>query len=190
MAALEHNTLAHQQGPHTIGMFGYFGTIVCLLIHVKIKWIGLLGHLCAQENQECILRMVRWVRWHCSSDTGYEIQTLDAWDRARYPSVTEALHNTEFYEWMGKNYFWFFSNRRDRESNKAWKAAALTTTLWPPIVIQNERYFALMLGLCWATIYDARLPFKQHLKNVLCFTSTGVPAVFHIELCRRWKNPF
>ena len=38
--------------------------------------------------------------------------------RARYLSVTEAPHNTEFYKWMGKKHYFFvfFSNRRDRET--------------------------------------------------------------------------
>ena len=41
------------------------------------------------------------VRWHFPPDTGFEIQTLEVWGRARYLSVTEAPHNTKFYEWMG-----------------------------------------------------------------------------------------
>ena len=52
--------------------------------------------------------MVRWVIWHCSPDTWFEIRALAVWDRARYLSVTEAPHNTEFYEWMGKKPFCFF----------------------------------------------------------------------------------
>ena len=49
--------------------------------------------------------------------TEFEIQTLEVRDRARYLSVTEAPHNTEFYEWVGKKHFKFLSNRRDRETN-------------------------------------------------------------------------
>ena len=62
----------------------------------------------AKLSQENLLRMVRWVRWHCPPDTGFEIQTLVVWGRARYLSVTEAPHNTEFYEWMRKKQFCFF----------------------------------------------------------------------------------
>ena len=29
------------------------------------------------------------IRWHCPPDTGFEIQTLEVWGRARYLSVTE-----------------------------------------------------------------------------------------------------
>ena len=41
-------------------------------------------------------------------DTGFEIRALTVWGRARYLSVTEAPHNTEFYTWMGKKHFCFF----------------------------------------------------------------------------------
>ena len=36
-----------------------------------------------------VQKMVRWVRWHCPTDTGFEIKTLEIWGRARYLSVTE-----------------------------------------------------------------------------------------------------
>ena len=61
--------------------------------------------------------MVRWVRWHCPPDTGFEIRALAVWGRARYFSVTEAPHNTDFHTWMGKKHFLFLLNRRDREPN-------------------------------------------------------------------------
>ena len=49
-----------------------------------------------------------WVKWHCPPDSGFEIRALAVWGRVRYLSVTEAPHNTEFYEWMGKKHFCFF----------------------------------------------------------------------------------
>ena len=52
--------------------------------------------------------MVRWLRWHCPPDTGFEIRALAVWGRARYFSVTEAPHNTDFHTWMGKKHFCFF----------------------------------------------------------------------------------
>ena len=52
--------------------------------------------------------MVRWLRWHCPPDTGFEIRALVVWGRARYLSVTEASHNTDFHTWMGKKQFCFF----------------------------------------------------------------------------------
>ena len=52
--------------------------------------------------------MVRWLRWHCPPDTGFEIRALAVWGRASYLSVTEAPHNTNFHTWMGKKQFCFF----------------------------------------------------------------------------------
>ena len=49
--------------------------------------------------------MVRWLRWHCPPDTGLEIRALAVRGRARYFSVTEAPHNTNFHTWMGKKHF-------------------------------------------------------------------------------------
>ena len=40
--------------------------------------------------------------------TWFEIQTLEAWGRALYISVTEAPRNTEFYKWMGEKHFCFY----------------------------------------------------------------------------------
>ena len=65
-------------------------------------------HIQAKLGQENLLRRVRWVRWHCPTDTGFEIQALEVWGRARCLSVTEAPHNTEFHEWMGKKHSCFF----------------------------------------------------------------------------------
>ena len=79
--------------------------------YVQVKWIGLQAtfvHIQAKLGQENLLRIVRWVRWHCPLDTGFEIQTLDVRGRARYLSVTEAPYKSEFYEWMGKKQCRFF----------------------------------------------------------------------------------
>ena len=48
------------------------------------------------------------MRWHCPPDTGFEIRALAVWGRARYLSVTEAPHNTDFHTWMGKKHLCFF----------------------------------------------------------------------------------
>ena len=78
--------------------------------------------------------MVRWLRWHCPPDTGFEIRTLAGWGRARYLSVTEAPHNTNFHTWMGGKLFVSFKPPRPGTEPRtlAWKAAVLTTTLGPP----------------------------------------------------------
>ena len=46
-------------------------------------------------------------------------------NRARYLSVTEAPHNTEFYEWMGKKHICFFQTAETgkRTSNSSVKGS-------------------------------------------------------------------
>ena len=65
------------------------------------------------------------MRWHCPPDTGFEIRALVVWGRARYLSVTEAPHNTEFYTWMGKKHFCFFqtAETRNRAPNSGVKGS-------------------------------------------------------------------
>ena len=83
--------------------------------------------------------MVWWLRWHCPPDTGFEIRALAVWGRARYLSVTEAPHNTDFHTWMGKKHFVSFKPPRPGTEPRtlAWKAAVLTTTLGPPPYSQS-----------------------------------------------------
>ena len=103
-------------------------------------------HIQAELGQESLLRMLRWVRWHCRPDTWFEIQTLDVWGRARYLSITEAPHNTEFYEWMGKKHFWLFQTA---ETGKR-KAAVLTTILGPPPYMTCILLHKLCKNIHWA----------------------------------------
>ena len=49
-----------------------------------------------------------WVRWYSPPDTWFKMQTIEVWGRARYLSVIEVPHNTEFYECMGKKHVCFF----------------------------------------------------------------------------------
>ena len=92
-----------------------------------------LGHFCAHigyMGQENLLRMVRWMWWHCPPDTGFKIRALAVWGRVRYFSVTEAPHNTDFHTWMGKKHFCFFETAET--GNRTPNSAVLTTTLGPP----------------------------------------------------------
>ena len=77
--------------------------------------------------------MVRWLRWHWPPDTGFKIRALAVWGRARYLSVTEALHNTNFHTWMGKKRFCFFQTAEtgNRTPN---------STLGPPPYLQSSWY--------------------------------------------------
>ena len=74
------------------------------------------------------------VCWDCPPDTGFEIQTLEVWGRARYPSVTEAPHNTEFYEWMGKKHFCFIQAAETgiRTPNSSVKGSGANHPIGPP----------------------------------------------------------
>ena len=120
------------------------------------------------------MRLVRWLRWHCPQDTGFKIRALAVWGRARYLSVTEAPHKTDFHTWMGKKHFLFLSNRRDREPEPrtlAWRAAVLTTTPGPPDhphakTSQQTRYINPMLVQCWASVKDGGPTLYQHWVNV------------------------
>ena len=90
--------------------------------------------------------MVKWLRWHCPPDTGFEIRALAVWGRARYLSVTEAPHNTDFHTWMGKKHFLFLSRPPGPGTEPrtlAWKAAVLTTTLGPPPIFPRYHHIHL-----------------------------------------------
>ena len=94
------------QGPGVCS--AVYGTVHCEEPSKKWNESGFIGHFCAKLGQENLLRMVRWLRWHCPPDTEFEIRALAVWGRARYLSVTEAPHNTNFHTWMGKKHFCFF----------------------------------------------------------------------------------
>ena len=110
--------------------------------------------------------MVRWLRWHCPPDTGFEIRALAVWGRARYLSVTEAPHNTDF-------------SHVDGEETLAWKAAVLTTTLEPPPVCEACPVRAIWLGGGGGRVY-----IKTHRKEGCMGIWVGkrsVPIFLHIQ---------
>ena len=72
--------------------------------------------------------MVRWLRWHCPPDTGFEIRALAVWGRARYLSVTEAPHNTDFHTWMEKKHFCFFETAETGSYVNKWMVYWVTHT--------------------------------------------------------------
>ena len=86
--------------------------------------------------------MVKWMRWHCPPDTGFEIRALTVWGRARYLSVTEGPHNTSFTSGWGRNIVVSFKPPRpgDEPRTLTWKAVVLTTILGPPPLLDTERY--------------------------------------------------
>ena len=138
-----------------------------------------LGHFCAHTLQAklCegnLLRMVRWVRRHCPPDTGFDIQTLAVWDRARYLSVTEAPHNTKFCEWMGGGkHFCFFQTAETgkRTSNSSVKGSGANCTKAPAHDIKREMLvfflysFILYQSICFAI---PPVPWKQGVIYYVC----------------------
>ena len=54
------------------------------------------------------------MRWHCSSDTEFEIRALVVWSRARYLSVTEAPNNTESLRVSEEETFCFFETLKNK----------------------------------------------------------------------------
>ena len=77
-----------------------------------IKWneSGFKPPLCTYRLNWA--RRTSWGWWDDRDDTvlqtGFEIRALAVWGRARYLSVTEAPHNTDFHTLMGKKHFYFF----------------------------------------------------------------------------------
>ena len=92
--------------------------------------------------------MVRWLRWHCPPDTGFEIRALAVWGRARYLSVTEAPHNTNFHTWMGKKHFCFFQTAEtgNRTPNFGVKASGANHYPRAPAQVVTKGVTPLSLG--------------------------------------------
>ena len=84
--------------------------------------------------------MVRWLRWHCPPDTGFEIRALAVWGRARYLSVTEAARNTDFHTWMGKKHFCFFQTAEsgNRTPNSGVKGSGANHYPRAPALLVNK----------------------------------------------------
>ena len=108
--------------------------------------------------------MVRWLRWHCPPDIGFEIRALAVWGRARYLSVTILT----FTRGWGRNNFVSFKPPRPGTEPRtlAWKAAVLTTTLGPPPWSKVLINFTSKLNTCPCAI--------QHLANLADQQRTGV----------------
>ena len=93
--------------------------------------------------------MVRWLRWHCPPDTGFEIRALAVWGRARYLSVTEAPHNTDFHMWMGKKHFCFFETAEtgNRTPNSGVKGSGANHYPRAPAQV----FYGQPISMCFAT---------------------------------------
>ena len=74
------------------------------------KWneCGFRPSLC-KLGQENLLRMVRWIRWHCPPDTEFKIRALAVWGRARY-----------FLGHGASLQYWIFTSERRRNMLFLW----------------------------------------------------------------------
>ena len=125
---------------------------------LKNKWneSGFRPPLCTYRlnwAKRTPLRMVRWLRWHCPPDTGFEIRDLAVWGRARYLSVTEAPHNTDFHIWMGKKHFCFFQTAEtgNRTPNSGVKGSGANHHPRAPALLVKSKAKLLPLSLLRST---------------------------------------
>ena len=122
--------------------------------------------------------MVRWLRWHCPPDTGFEIRALAVWGRARYLSVTEALHNTDFHTWMGKKQFCFFQTAEtgNRTPNSGVKGSCANHYPRAPALILKQ-------NVCksWClTLSSLNLPLSSS-------TTTSRELLSQFSTCGGWR---
>ena len=128
--------------------------------------------------------MVRWLRWHCPPDTGFEIRALAVWGRARYLSVTETPHNIDFHTWMGKKHFCFFQTAEtgNRTPNSGVKGSGANHYLrapahsWESITgkVSSQRRLNKRetLPQYWADVVDVVPTLIQYWANVCCLLAS------------------
>ena len=122
--------------------------------------------------------MVRWLRWHCPPDTGFEIRTLAVWGRARYLSVTEAPHNTDFHTWMGKKHFCFFQTAEtgNRTPNSGVKGSGANHYPRAPALIRCKARIAIAIrGLQWMKMTMVNSGLKGLMLTAFLLITTPYP---------------
>ena len=115
------------------------------------------------------------MRWHCPSNTGFEIRALAVWGRARYLSITEAPNNTEFYTWMGEKHFCFFQTAvtGNRTPNSNVKGSGANHYPRSPVCEFQTKYTLnstndSILVCCWPSVADNGPTVSQHWVMLLC----------------------
>ena len=112
-------------------------------------------------------RRTSWGWWDDWDDT--VLQTQDSkfdWGRARYLSVTQAPHNTNFHTWMGKKHFCFFQTAEtgNRTPNSGVKGSGANHYPRAPALSNMARYINEplqtrgtnpLLAYCWTIVCDA-----------------------------------
>ena len=72
------------------GLFHWLYTLCNQWLFLTFAWMNTT--LVRFVLHTTTLRLVRWIRWHCPPDTGFDIRTLTGWDWARYHSDTDSLN--------------------------------------------------------------------------------------------------
>ena len=132
----------------------------------EMKRMGLYAtivHIWDKLGQERLLRMVRWMRWHCPPDKGFEIRALAVWSRARYVSVTEALGVS------GEETFCFFETWRPE-----WGSNPRSPTFQAANLPSKHKTFVQHLY----NVYPTSSTLVQHCTNIIqmfcVYASCGV----------------
>ena len=127
--------------------------------------------------------MVRWLRWHCPPDTGFEIRALAVWGRARYFSVTEKC--------MGKKHFFFLKTAEtgNRTPNTGVKGSGANHYPRAPAQIPVEHLPKIAPGDCsiHSNIFGMLWGERHSFFNWLCLAMFCV--CFFVSLFEIIANP-
>ena len=84
----------------------------------------------------------------------FEIRALAVWGRARFLSVTEASHNTEFHTWMGKKHFCFFQTAEtgNRTPNSSVKDSGANHYPKPCVCVKLRLVGSWDFAYCWHNV--------------------------------------
>ena len=132
--------------------------------------------------------MVRWLRWHCPQDTGFEIRTLAVWGRARYLSVTEAPHNTNFHTWMGNKHFCFFQTAEtgNRTPNSGVKGSGANHYPRAPAQMTYRWHTGdIQMTYRWHT-YDIQMTYEWYTDDTHVIQMTYRWHTDDIQMTYRW----
>ena len=84
-------------------------------------------------NKAHLLRVVRWIRWHCPPHTGFEIRALAVWGQAGYYMyfVTEAPRDAESSRANGEVFsLWNLHARAGDFPGRSWVYRSCCIALW------------------------------------------------------------
>ena len=134
---------------------------------------------------------------HCPPDTGFEIQDLAVWGRARYLSFSEAPHNTESLRVSGGETFVSLkpeceSGGRNRDLRLSKQADLPTASMsantihWPNAgqALNRLRWSTgenVVLVQCWAGV---------HVQFVLNLNNNGMTDRDYLSFSHDWQVPF